>query len=46
VFALIVWTLERAFFPSQDHGLSKASLIRMAVGAAAVFFGSRLAAAA
>jgi Zn-dependent protease/CBS domain-containing protein len=43
VFALIVWTLATAVFPSQNEGLSDATYVGMAVVAAAVFFASLLA---
>jgi Zn-dependent protease/CBS domain-containing protein len=38
VFALIVWTLASAIFPSTNPGLSKATYIAMAVVAAFLFF--------
>ena len=42
VFALIVWSLEAAVFPSQNPGLSKGSYIAMAIVAALLFFSSLL----
>ena len=42
VFALIVWTLASAVFPSQNPALSKGTYIAMAVVAAVVFFASLL----
>ena len=43
VFALIVWTLASAIFPSTNPGLSKGTHIAMAVVAALLFFLSLLA---
>jgi Zn-dependent protease/CBS domain-containing protein len=43
VFALIVWTLASAIFPSTNPGLSKGTHIAMAVVAAILFFLSLLA---
>jgi Zn-dependent protease/CBS domain-containing protein len=42
VFALIVWTLASAIFPSTNPGLSKAAHIAMAIVAAFLFFVSIL----
>ena len=42
VFALIVWTLVSAVFPSQNPGLSKGAYVAMGVVAALLFFGSLL----
>jgi hypothetical protein len=38
VFALIVWTLASAIFPSTNPGLSKATHVAMAIVAAFLFF--------
>jgi Zn-dependent protease/predicted transcriptional regulator len=42
VFALIVWTLASAIFPSTNPGLSKGTHIAMAIVAAFLFFSSLL----
>ena len=42
VFALIVWTLASAVFPSQNPGLSSGTYVAMAIVAALVFFASLL----
>jgi hypothetical protein len=42
VFALIVWTLASAIFPSTNPGLSKTAHIAMAIVAAFLFFLSLL----
>jgi Zn-dependent protease len=42
VFALIVWSLASAVFPSQNPGLSKATYIGMGLVAAVLFFASLL----
>jgi Zn-dependent protease/CBS domain-containing protein len=42
VFALIVWTLASAIFPSTNPGLSKSAHIAMAIVAASLFFLSLL----
>ena len=42
VFALIVWSLAAAVFPSQNPGLSDGEYIAMAVAAAVLFFASLL----
>ena len=42
VFALIVWSLAAAVFPSQNPGLSDAEYVAMAVAAALLFFASLL----
>jgi Zn-dependent protease/CBS domain-containing protein len=42
VFALIVWSLASAVFPSQNEGLSDGTYIAMAIVAAVLFFASIL----
>jgi Zn-dependent protease/CBS domain-containing protein len=42
VFALIVWSLASAVFPSQNDGLSDATYVAMAIVAAVLFFASIL----
>jgi Zn-dependent protease/CBS domain-containing protein len=42
VFALIVWSLASAVFPSQNDGLSDATYVAMAIVAAGLFFASIL----
>ena len=42
VFALIVWSLASAVFPSQNEGLSDATYVAMAIVAALLFFTSLL----
>jgi Zn-dependent protease/CBS domain-containing protein len=42
VFALIVWSLASAVFPSQNEGLSDATYVAMAIVAAVLFFASIL----
>jgi len=42
VFALIVWSLAAAVFPSQNPGFSDGEYIALAVAAALLFFGSLL----
>jgi Zn-dependent protease/CBS domain-containing protein len=42
VFALIVWSLASAVFPSQNEGLSDATYVAMAIVAALLFFASIL----
>ena len=43
IFALIVWTLADAVFPSTNEGLSGATYVAMAIVAAVLFFASLLA---
>jgi Zn-dependent protease/CBS domain-containing protein len=43
VFALIVWSLDTAVFPSRTPGLSDGTYLAMALAAAVIFFGSLLA---
>jgi hypothetical protein len=42
VFALIVWSLAAAVFPSQNPGFSDGEYVAMAVAAALLFFASLL----